>query len=145
MPMGSSVLSPLIVDNQNRCFRAARVSKRYSRRHARFAFALLLPAVLAAQSQPDVRQILERLQSLEEQNKEIMTEIHALREQLSAASVRTAESPPADSHLDERVAIAEQRIQDQDQSKVESEHKFPVHLTGMLLFNAFANGRYSGG
>ena len=111
--------------------------------------ALLLPITLLAQSHPEMTQILERLQRLEEQNKALLSEIHALREELSAATARPPETPApesrADAHLDERLTIAEQRIQDADQAKVESEHKLPIRLTGTLLFNAFTNGRNSGG
>ena len=119
-----------------------------------FTAALLLPAALCAQSRPDMQQILERLQKLEDQNREMMAEIHALREALAGAPTapQAAQVPPPsgpeptpDTHLDERVAVNEQRIKDQDQSKVEAEHKLPIRLSGMLLFNAFTNGRNGGG
>jgi len=118
-----------------------------------FLAAALFAQDQPVQSRPEMRQILERLQRLEEQNKTLMSEIHALREELAAATAHTPEAPTPearadahdDSHLGERLTVAEQRIQDQDQSKVESEHKLPVRLTGMLLFNAFTNGRDSGG
>src|SRR5258706_3164070 len=110
---------------------------------------LFLPVAVFAQSQPDTqRQILERLQRLEEQNQKLMSEIHALRQELVASGIKPesalAESPP-DARLEERVAIAEQRIDEQAQSKLEAEHKLPIKLTGMLLFNAYTNGRNSGG
>jgi hypothetical protein len=111
--------------------------------------ALFLPVVVLAQSQPETQQILERLQRLEEQNQKLMAEIHALRQELAASGIKSAESTPAEaqpaSRLEERVAIAEQRVDEQAQTKVEAEHKLPIKLTGMLLFNAFANGRNSGG
>lgn len=115
---------------------------------------MFLPAAVfvqsQAQSQPDTQQqILERLQRLEEQNRKLMSEIHALREELTASGIKRAESTPAESapeaRVEERVAINEQRIDEQAQSKLESEHKLPIKLTGMLLFNAFTNGRNSGG
>ena len=132
--------------------------------HLRIVLALLLPATLLAQDSPEMRQILERLDRLEAQNKALMSEIHALRAQLAEAAAKPSNAAPAaspapggtaepgapaagaapDTHLEERVAVAEQRISDLDQSKVEAEHKLPIHLTGMLLFNAFANGRNSG-
>lgn len=121
----------------------------------RYAAALFLPVGLFAQSTPEMGQVLERLQRLEDQNRELTAEIRALRQQLAgvpaakAPEALTAEATPdsqkADSRLEERVAINEQHIQDLDQEKVEAEHKLPVRLTGMLLFNAFANGRNSGG
>src|ERR1039457_6091862 len=110
---------------------------------------LFLPAAVFAQSQPETQQILERLQRLEEQNRKLMSEIHALRRELAASGLKPAESAPpetqTDSRLEERVAITEQRVDEQAQSKLEAEHKLPIKLTGMLLFNAFANGRNSGG
>ena len=39
---------------------------------------------LSAQQQPDLRQVVERLDRLEAQNRELMTEILALRQQLAA-------------------------------------------------------------
>src|SRR5207245_1995777 len=80
---------------------------------------LLLPTALLAQSPPEMRKILDRLQRLEEQNKTLLSEIHSLREELAAATAHAPESPAADAaHLGERLTVAEQRIQDQDQSKV---------------------------
>jgi hypothetical protein len=111
---------------------------------------LLLPVATFAQIQLNTQQqILERLQRLEEQNQKLMSEIHALREELAASGLKRAESTPAESppeaRLEERVAINEQRIDEQAQSKLEAEHKLPIKLTGMLLFNAYTNGRNSGG
>jgi hypothetical protein len=110
---------------------------------------------LSAQQPPELKQVIDRLDRLEAQNRELMAEIRALREQLAAgpAAPETAgqagpqsadaETPPQP--VGERVAVAERRIADLDQSKVSSEHRLPVSLTGMLLFNAFVNGKGSGG
>src|SRR5579872_5945073 len=122
---------------------------------------LLLPLTVFAQSGPETQQILERLQRLEDQNRQLMSEIKALRQELATAGIKAApsaagepqpsqQSPAtteaaAPAPLDERVAIVEKRIDEQAQSKIEADHKLPVKLTGMLLFNAFANGRNSGG
>jgi hypothetical protein len=111
---------------------------------------------LSAQQSPDLKAIIDRLDRLETQNRELMDEIHALRQQLAAekpapetapaAAAETAEAEaPAPQPIAERVAIAEQRLADLDQTKISSEHRLPVTLTGMLLFNAFANGKASGG
>jgi hypothetical protein len=43
------------------------------------------------------------------------------------------------------VQIAERRLADLDQSKVSTDHRLPVTLTGMVLFNAFLNGKGAGG
>jgi hypothetical protein len=95
--------------------------------------------------------ILERLDVLEQQNRSLLSEIQALREQVSkpaapqAVNVEptgseetTAEAPPS-----ERLAVAEQEIRDMAQSKVESDHRSPVQLTGMILFNTYRNGRHA--
>ena len=103
----------------------------------------VLPAVMA-QERTDSGEILKRLERLEEQNRQIMDEIRALRQQLTPpttpAAAETA-APP----LEERVAVQERRTADLDESKVGAEHKLPVQLTGTILFNAFSNGGYGGG
>jgi hypothetical protein len=108
---------------------------------------------LSAQQPPELKQVIDRLDRLEAQNRELMAEIRALREQLAAAppaslpesapQTADAEAPPQP--VGERIAVAERRIADLDQSKVSSEHRLPVTLTGMLLFNTFLNGKGSGG
>jgi len=51
----------------------------------------------------------------------------------------TTEATPVDVPLDQRVEIQERRINELAQTKVEAAQKFPVRLTGMLLFNSFLN------
>jgi hypothetical protein len=112
-----------------------------------------LPFVSAAQdlNRDQMARILERLDVLEQQNRTLLSEIQALREQVSKAAPpqavnvepsgseeTTAEAPPS-----ERLAVAEQEIRDMAQTKVESDHRSPVQLTGMVLFNEFRNGRYA--
>jgi hypothetical protein len=111
---------------------------------------------LSAQQPPDLKQVIDRLDRLEAQNQELMAEIRALREQLAAgpaaapetaaqAAPQTADAETPPQPVADRVAVAERRIADLDQSKVSSDHRLPVTLTGMLLFNAFVNGKGSGG
>ncbi len=63
----------------------------------------------------------------------------------------TQASPPQEdvvstaTPLVERVEIAERRVAELDQTRVASENKFPVTLTGMLLANTYWNGRASAG
>ncbi|MGD0045438.1 MAG: hypothetical protein ABSE42_00350 [Bryobacteraceae bacterium] len=114
----------------------------------RFFLLALVPGVLAAQSREpaDLERILQRLDVLEQQNRELMSEIHALREQIaSAAAAPTAASPPAAAPLAERADVAEQRIHDLAQDRIESDHHSAVQLTGMVLFNSYINGKYGGG
>jgi hypothetical protein len=108
----------------------------------------LLPGVMAAQSREpaDLERILQRLDVLEQQNRELVSEIRALREQIAAAAGGpTAASPPGAPPIAERVDVAEQRIHDLAQDRIESEHHSAVQLTGMLLFNSYLNGKYGGG
>ena len=115
----------------------------------RFFLLALVPGVMAAQTREpaDLERILQRLDVLEQQNRELMSEIRSLREQIaSAAAAPSRGSPlPAASPLAERVDVAEQRIQDLAQDRVESEHHSAVQLTGMVLFNSYLNGKYGGG
>jgi hypothetical protein len=114
---------------------------------------LLIPAALAAQQKSDLQLILERLDQVEQENRNLAQEVRLLREELAASRAigsqasQSAESAPpsAPGPIDERVAVAERRIEEHAQTKVESSQRFPVSLTGMALFNAFLNGRASGG
>jgi hypothetical protein len=107
------------------------------------ALVLCAAASLAAQSQPppDMRQLLDRLDRLEEQNRELATEIHKLRTELAARE--PAVNPPAD--LENRLEVQENRTAEQAQTKVEALHRFPIRLTGMVLFNSFLDSSGSGG
>jgi hypothetical protein len=107
------------------------------------AALLAVPFVLAGQERPDLRAIVEKLDRLEQQNREMMAEIRALREQLAAREA----TPPASTGptLEERVAVAEHRVEELDQSKAGTEQRLPVTLTGTVLFNAFLNGGHGGG
>jgi len=110
-------------------------------------------ASLKAQQPPALKEVglqevMTRLDRLEAQNRDLIAEIRALRLQLAAGqpSPSTAEDAEAPTQpLSERVEVAERRMADLDQSKISSEHRLPVTLTGMLLFNAFLNGKNSVG
>jgi hypothetical protein len=99
---------------------------------------LALTAVSAIAAEPpafDAQKVLRRLDALEAENKRLSTEIAELRQQLSAQT----QAP-----TDERLQVQETRTAELDAKKVESSQKMPVAITGMLLFNAFRNGPYSG-
>jgi len=124
---------------------------------------VFFPLALAAQQNSDLQKILERLERLEQENRNLAAEVHSLRDEMAAAhsasppvsatsssegsppavsaTPGTSEAPP----LEERVAQQEQRVADLSQAKVEASQRLPVSLTGMVLFNAFMNGTYSGG
>jgi regulator of replication initiation timing len=100
---------------------------------------LAFPALLLAQPQTDIKSILERLDRLERENVILKEEVAKLRARLGEPESEAA--PP----VVERVEIAEKRLEEVAQTKVESSQKFPIKLTGMALFNLFYNTRHSGG
>ena len=108
---------------------------------------------LSAQQSPELQQVIQRLDRLEAENRDLMAEIRALRQQLAAgqatpapeAAPPTAEAETPPPPITDRVEIAERRIAELDQSKISSQHRLPVTLTGMLLFNTFLNGKGAGG
>jgi hypothetical protein len=110
-------------------------------RSSLYAFVFAFPAVLVAQTPSDTSRILERLDRLEQQNRELMEEVRGLREELAV----TRGTPPASVPLEQRVEVVERRVDEQAQSKVEASQKFPIRFTGMALFNAFLNSKTSGG
>ncbi len=115
----------------------------------RLTFVLLIAAMkVCAQESSDtsavMKQILERLDSLEKENRQLAQDVRSLRQELAVSrSSSPAAAPdaakPEQPPLDERVTVEEQRTAEQAQTKVEAAHKFPIQLNGMLLFNAFAN------
>jgi hypothetical protein len=110
-------------------------------------FFLFLP-ILAAQQKSDLQQVLDRLDRIEQENKTLADEVRALRLELAASRTPAAAptpEPPSAPPIEEKVAVNEQRIADQAQSKVEASQKLPIVLTGMVLFNTFLNGRANGG
>jgi hypothetical protein len=130
------------------------------------AFAAIA-SLAGAQTPPDLQAILERLDRLEAQNQELMKEIRALREQLAgattgvttAAAPAAAAQPPAQSDAQgatgtpteaaatvaEKVAVQQQQIAQLDQEKVSTDHRLPLSITGMVLFNGYWTGQGAGG
>jgi hypothetical protein len=126
---------------------------------------LVLPFVFVtatmAQTTPEdagtLRQILERLDRLEQQNRDLTEEIRSLRKDLALArgtpgnapaAAETAKATPPEStpaDLAERVDVQEHRLDEQAQTKVESSQHFPIRITGMALFNAYTNSSAAGG
>ena len=103
--------------------------------------SLLFPLFLQAQI-PDLAAVLERLDRLERENRALAGEVQALRAEVAAVRGGSPAQPLSN---EERIEIAERRIDEQAQSKVESAQKFPIRITGMALFNAFLNSRQNGG
>ena len=122
---------------------------------------LLVPLLLRAQDKTELQQILDRLDRLEQENHQLADEVHALRTELAAARGQTTTQQPAQAQesqspstapppataapLEERVPVVEQRVADLSQEKVEASQRFPISFTGMVLFNAFLNGKNAAG
>jgi hypothetical protein len=125
-------------------------------------FLLFVPLLVSAQERKnpsqasnDLERILQRLDRLEQENRDLAAEVHALRMELAAGRAGPVAPPPQPGAeqevnppappLEERVAVNERRIEDLAQTKVEASQRLPVSLTGMLLFNTFLNGKAHGG
>ncbi len=104
-----------------------------------FLIAFLTRSPLHAQSSDEIRQILNRLQTLENDNRLLKDEVKSLREQLAAVQGGTPEA------LQDEVAVQKSRIEELAQSKIESAQKLPIRISGMVLFNAYANGAFNAG
>jgi len=125
-----------------------------------------LSAALPAKSQSADQgaAILERLDRLENQNRDLQEEVRSLRDLLGHSrsgesggqakpdanrekgTAETEEASDAQPDtINEREQVSEHRIEELAQTKVEASQRFPIHLTGTLLFNAFSNGAYNGG
>jgi hypothetical protein len=107
--------------------------------------AMVLPPVLPAQTPGEVQQILERLDRLEKQNRELLDQVTELRQELAASRGAPEAAAPAVTQLAEKAAIQEQQIRDQAQTKVEASQHFPIRITGMALFNSYLNSTLNGG
>lgn len=101
--------------------------------------ALVFALSAGAQSSDAMREVLDRLAKLEEQNRALTKEVEELKARLGVAG--SVDAAP----LAERVEVAEQRVAELDQTRVTSDNKLPISVTGMLLFNAYLNGKASAG
>jgi hypothetical protein len=116
---------------------------RIHRHRLKLVFALLAPLVGApAQTAPELKQILERLDRVENENRELREQVRELREQMRVSAAPAAEEKPK---LEERLEIEERRTAELAQTKVEASQRFPIRLTGMALVNAFYNSAQNGG
>jgi hypothetical protein len=113
---------------------------------------LLCVSIGCAQDKADpadiMNRILQRLDALETENRQLVEEVRSLRQELEKQSSSSFNATTSNSSekakstqetLKERITTNEHRIAEQAQTKVEASQKFPVQLTGMLLFNAFLN------
>ncbi len=112
---------------------------------------LLFPMLLQAQEPTEFQRIMQRLDQLERENRNLADEVHALRAEIAGARASApgpVEEAPVNvspAPIDERMAVQEQRTAELAQTKVEAAQRMPVTLTGMVLFNSFLNSGASGG
>jgi len=114
---------------------------RIHRHRLELIFALLAPfARTHAQSTPDIQQIVQRLDRLESENRELREQVRQLQEQM-----RPAAAPAPEETVQERLDIEERRTAELAQVKVEASQRFPIRLSGMALVNSFYNSQSNGG
>jgi hypothetical protein len=109
--------------------------------------------------------VLERLDRLEQENRNLSEEVRALRAELAGVkaagpvkpgdalqvpetSVPTGAATSAATsaaNQEQQLEIQQRRVDEQSQTKVEASQKFPIRLTGMALFNAFMDSKQNGG
>jgi hypothetical protein len=107
------------------------------------------PAPSTAGDAGPLNEILRRLTRLEEQNRELLDEVHQLRSALAqsrgAPETASAQEPAPLQAIEEKLEVQERRIEEQAQTKVESSQHLPVRITGLALFTASLNSRQTGG
>ncbi len=90
----------------------------------------------------------QRLQDSQKEIQRLQNELSALQAQFPASapsspapssSVAVAPPPTTSQDTAEKVEILQAEVKQHEQSKVESVSKYPVHLTGLVLFNSFIN------
>jgi hypothetical protein len=111
------------------------------------AAACVLWGAPAPAQTADLQKILERLDRLEEQNRALTAEVQTLRDELAAARATDppAQQTPSSASAEERLDVQESRTAELAASKVGASQRFPLRLTGMVLFNSFLDSSGSGG
>lgn len=108
----------------------------------------LTAAVARAQSQMDSYQ--KQLQELQKQLSELQSQLAAENAHLPApatspqnpaASASATATASAVEEIRERQAIQDSQIATHEQTKVETESKYPLKLSGLVLFNGYVNTR----
>ncbi len=87
----------------------------------------------------DLPAILKRLEALEQDNRQLREELRKVQQELNVSRTQ-----PAGAANEERAEVQERRTEELAQTKIEASQRMPISLTGMLLFNAFHNGKFSG-
>jgi hypothetical protein len=98
------------------------------------------------QSQRQLNEMQQQLQALQQQLRQNSSAVVAPAAPVSAPPASTAQDvvtqlQSAVQDIQDRQAMQESQIATQEQTKIESESKYPVKITGLLLFNGFVNTR----
>lgn len=94
--------------------------------------------------QDQLKDILERLDKLEQENRALRKEVQRLDLELHGQNAQAA-AATALKPLEERVEVQESRTAELAQTKLEASSRFPISVTGMALFNTFYNTGGNGG
>ncbi|MBV8906373.1 MAG: hypothetical protein JOZ22_22265 [Acidobacteriia bacterium] len=89
-------------------------------------------------------QILQQLSQLREENQKLNQEMQDLRREVR--DLRSAKAPEeVPEHLDEKLAVLNQRVEDLDTGKVGAAGHFPLQLSGLVLMNSYLYAGKTGG
>ena len=100
-----------------------------------------------AQNVEMLERLGQRMELLERQNAALKEQVRLLRAELDTVkSSAQEEAAPAArlEALEEQAQLQAGRLAEQDQIKVQGANRTPIRLTGVVLFNAFRNGRHGG-
>lgn len=90
--------------------------------------------------QAKLDQILQQLTQLQQENQKLNHEMEVLRRE-----VIELKAAKAADHLDEKLNILNQRVEDLDTGKVEAAGHFPVKISGLALMNSYLYAGRTGG
>jgi hypothetical protein len=94
-----------------------------------------------------ITRVQAQLEESKRQLEELRRQLEELRQQMAGAAAGAASTSDAAQlaravdEIRERQAIQESQIATHDQDKVESESKYPIKLSGLILLNGFVNTR----
>jgi hypothetical protein len=96
----------------------------------------------ASLDQTKLDQILAQLQQLREENQNLRHDVDDLSRQVTELTSAKAAVPE---HLDEKLNVVNQRVEDLDTGKVDAAGHFPLKLSGLVLMNSYLYAGKTGG
>ena len=106
--------------------------------------AIAITQAQLEQSQRQISEMQKQLKALQQQVAQSGSKETNSTHPVSASSENASQSQPAETasqiqEIRDQQSMTESQIATQEQTKVESESKYPVKITGLLLFNGFVN------